>query len=60
MHLFLFSNSTAKFFEAFHIDEIFYAKLSIIESDPINELTRIVFSVIFHGLGGRLIIIHLA
>ena len=49
IHLLIFLNSADKFLEASYIDEVIYAKLPIIETDPTVELTQIVTSVILHG-----------
>lgn len=50
MHHLIFLNTANMFFEAFHIDEIIYGKLPIVESYPTGELLRVITSVMFHGL----------
>lgn len=54
MHLLIFLNLADEFLETFHIDEVICAKLPTIEVDPNGELTRIVTSVMLHGLCGKI------
>lgn len=52
IHLLIFLNSIDEFLKVFHIDEVIYTKLFIIENNVIIELTKIITSVILHGLYG--------
>lgn len=54
IYLLIFFKSVDEFLEAFHIDEVIYAKLLIIETDSIGELTRILTSIILHSLCGEI------
>lgn len=54
MHLLIFLHLTDKCFEAFDIDKVICDKLSIVKSDPMGELTRIVILVMLHGLCGNI------
>ena len=54
MHLLIFLNLADEFLKASHIHEVIYAELPIVESDLTSELTRIVTSVMLHGLYGKI------
>lgn len=53
IHLLIFLYLAGQSFDIFQIDKVIYAKLPIIESDSIKELTRIITSVILHNLCGN-------
>lgn len=49
MHFFIILHWINKFLEAFYIDKVIFAKLLIIETEPIGKLTRIVTSIMLFG-----------
>lgn len=49
MHLLVFLYSTNQFFKAFQIDEVIYIELSILETNLIKKLTKIVTFVMLHS-----------
>lgn len=50
MHRLIFLNSVDEFLKTSYINEVIYIKLSIIEINLTDEFTRIVTSVMLHGL----------
>lgn len=50
MHLLILLNLADKILEVSHINEVIYAKLSIVEANPTSELTKIIILVILYSL----------